>query len=1097
MKKVKRFLMTLLPSFFVVGMCLPALLNNPKQVKEDPGEDTAIYSRTLTHAQLNNPDILSADDEDDEEETVKVDKVVLHYYNEAGGCDGRAFYLWVTGVDGAEYNFENASDIMELSADNTMMTITVDFSDERFEAFAHKSSIYFIIKFKKISDTNLNWGGQSDDVQLRYADFPTAVNMDGEKSVCEMWTMPAAGGGIALLDSEAKTKVHGVKLAKFEDWKTISCKLTADTKGVKWKLYAYDETYYKIKPKKRADSQKWYLVKEGTGTGDFDIKLPYEAHINMVYSLVSHDPDSDSDPDMKTLDKTVTVSFENLYNSAKFHTYYETGVETAFNQNGAKQLGMTYSAEGTTFKVWSPVSSNVTVLLYDKDTSAEYAPASITDEKERAAYDKYKGYHMHYTSGGVWELTIDGDLKGKYYNYQVDNTLGTNVCMDPYATSAGCNGLRGYIYDKADSNPTGWDQLPVKWDGETSKGLDLETPQDLTIYEVHMQDFTGDVSWKSTQNPATKRGTYKAFVESGTRLEGHPDVTTGYDHLNGLGVGAVQLVPVFDHDNDESGETLKYNWGYNPLNYNVVEGGYSSDPHDGLARVKEFKEMVLKMSQTEAHTRVIMDVVYNHVSSATGSCFHKLMPRYYFRYDSNGELYDGSGCHNEVASERPMMRKFIVDSLKMWATEYKIKGFRFDLMGLIDFQTMNKAREELYKIDPDIYLYGEGWTSGGYHGPSDGNWGAETWQIYNECNQYKDSVQRTYLGGFNDCFRNAVRGENSMWGQEQTYPQAGFVQTGNWKQDGDGNWYCDYDRLEKIADGMWGVNRNVNTNGDITGYYPEQTVNYVSCHDNWTVRDQLFNTMPKSADGTRPATIESILRGSLQAHALVMASNSAAFILGGEELLRTKEYAGIDPDDYAGVTKDSYTEMWGHKISHNSYNAPLELNSFKWGNKVEVIGHDANDKITNAVFNYNDAFATLIKSHKNLLKKRGENNGYYAFVGSTSAGAGVINRYWSEAGNFGNAVAFQANEAFVYTCAGNVGENDYILCECDKMAHWLPAKFEYGMSHEGNVYDNKVHFGGVANNAVLYYDRHGVNNQEGSKMKKNRLFLMSLLLIPA
>ena len=1092
MKKVKRFLMTLLPSFFVVGMCLPVLLNSNKNQIEDPGKDTAIYDRTLTHAQFNRPDIMSADDDEDEEETVKVDKVVLHYYNEAGGCDGRAFYLWVTGVDGAEYNFDNASDIMSLSSDNTMMTITIDFTDARFAAFAHKSSLFFIIKFKKISDTNLNWGGQSDDVQLRYADFPQSVNMDGDKSVCEMWTMPAAGGGIALLDSEAKTKVHGVKLAKFEDWKTISCKLTADTKGVKWKLYAYDETYFKIKPKKRADSQKWYLVKEGTGTGDFDIKLPYEAHINMVYSLVSHDPDSDVDEDMKNLDKTVTVSFENLYNSAKFHTYYETGVETALNQTGVNQLGMTYTPQGTTFKVWSPVSSNITVLIYDKDTSAEFAPIG-TSEADLKQYDKYKGYHMHYTSGGVWELTIDGDLKGKYYNYQVDNTLGTNVCMDPYATSAGCNGLRGYIYDKADSNPTGWDALPVKWDGVTN--LDLATPQDLTIYEVHIQDFTGDTSWVSSQNPATKRGTYKAFVESGTRLEGHPDITTGYDHLNGLGVGAVQLVPVFDHDNDESGETLKYNWGYNPLNYNVVEGGYSSNPHDGLARVKEFKEMVLKMSQTEAHTRVIMDVVYNHVSSATGSCFHKLMPRYYFRYDEAGELYDGSGCHNEVASDRPMMRKFIVDSLKMWATEYKIKGFRFDLMGLIDFQTLNKAREELYKIDPDIYLYGEGWTSGGYHGPSDGNWGAETWQIYNECNQFKGNPQSTYLGGFNDCFRNAVRGENSMWGQEITYPQAGFVQTGNWKQDGSGNWYCDYDRLDKISDGMWGVNRNVNTNGQITGYYPEQTVNYVSCHDNWTVRDQLFNTMPKSAEN-RPASIESILRGSLQAHALVMAGNSAAFILGGEELLRTKEYKGINPEDYAGVTKDSYTEMWGHNISHNSYNAPLSVNTFKWGNKVEVIGHDANDKITNEVFHYNEKFAELIKSHKGLLKKRGENNGYGAFVGSTSAGAGVMNRYWSEAGNFGNAVAFQANEAFVYTCAGNVGANDYIQCDCEKMNAWT-LKFEYGISPTGNVYDNAVHFGGVANNAVLYYDRHGTNNQEGNMMKKNKLFLLSLLLIPA
>jgi pullulanase len=380
--------------------------------------------------------------------------------------------------------------------------------------------------------------------------------------------MPAAGGGIAILDSEAKTKVHGIKLATFTDWKTIKCELTDDTSSVNWKLYAFDETYFKIKPKKRADAQKWYLVKSGTANQKtFNIDLKYEAHINLVYSLVSHDPASDADPDMKDLDKTVTVGLEKLYDSAKFKQYYDSY---------SGDLGVTYSKTSTTFNVWSPVSANMTVLLYDSDTSKEYG-----------GEDKYTGYHMHYKSGGLWELTIDGDLAGKYYNYQVDNTLGTNVVMDPYATSAGCCGVRGFIYDKATSNPEGWDALPLKWDGVS--GYDLATPQDLTIYEVHMQDFTGDESWISNNN--IKRGTYNAFVESGTKLTvDGVTVSTGYDHLNELGVGAVQLVPVFDHDNDEYGVfdeqgnptlQVKYNWGYNPLNYNVVEGGYSSNPHDG------------------------------------------------------------------------------------------------------------------------------------------------------------------------------------------------------------------------------------------------------------------------------------------------------------------------------------------------------------------------------------------------------------------------------------------------------------------------------------------------------------------------------------
>ena len=1029
MKRVKKVLMTLLPSFFVVGMCLPALLKDAH--KEDPGLDTAIYDTKLTHADLNRPDIMSFEGEDDdEEEVVEVDKVILHYYNEAGGCDGRAFYLWVTGVDGIEYNLDNASDIITVSEDKTMMTITVDFvNDARFSAFANKSCLYFIIKFK-MQGTNENWGGQSDDMQLRYVEFPPT------DKVCEVWTMPAAGGGIAILDSEAKTKVHGVKLAKFEDWKTIKCELTADTTTVNWKLYAFDETYFKIKPKKRADAQKWYLVKQGTNTGDFIINLKYEAHINLVYSLVSHDPSSDVDPDMAKLDKNVTVGFDKLYNSAKFTQYYDS--------YQGDDLGVTYSETSTTFKVWSPISANMNVLIYDSDTSAEFG-----------GEDSYKGYHMHYTSGGIWQLTIDGDLKGKYFNYQVDNILGTSVVMDPYATSAGCCGVRGYIYDKADSNPEGWDQLPLVWDKVS--GYDLETPQDLTIYEVHVQDLTGDESWISNKN--NKRGTYNAFVESGTKLtEDGKTVSTGYDHLNELGIGAVQLVPVFDHDNDESAvfddegnptKQVKYNWGYNPLNYNIVEGGYSSNPHDGMARVKEFKNLILQMSKTEAHTRVIMDVVYNHVSSATGSNFHKLMPRYYFRYTPEGELFDGSGCHNEVASERPMMRKFIVDSLCMWAKEYKIKGFRFDLMGLIDFKTMNEVQKALYKIDPDIYIYGEGWSLG-YNGPSDGNYGTETWQVYNECNKYKVGEESVYLGGFNDTFRNAVKGENSSWGSEITYPQPGFVQNGNWK---DSNF--DGETLEKIAQGLWGVHKD-------KGHYPEQTINYVSCHDNWTVRDQLFNTLPKR-DDNHPASLESILRASLQAHALVMASNSAAFFLGGEEFLRTKEYT-VDPSSIAGVSASSWTEMWGHKISHNSYNAPLSVNSFKWGNKIKVTCGD--DTITDAEFGYNEAFKTLIKYHKGLAKKRGANVDYNTYIGTSSTGDTVTGLYWGRpSGDIGNAVAFRANETFIYVVVGGYGAGDTISADGNVLATWNKL-FEYGY-HEIN--DGAMSFGN--SNAIVVYKR--------------------------
>ena len=1069
MKQIKKTMLAIIPSFLVFGFAGLAATRLQSKTVSNPGEDTAIYDTNLDHAKYENPDIVNGkylntragDDEEEEEATVVVNKVILHYYNEAGGNDGRAFYLWVTGVDGVEYNLENAADIMSVNADRTMMTINIDFSDPRFTAFAGKSKLFFIIKYKKISEMNLNWGGQSDDMQLVYSEFPPQEGSD----VCEVWTMPAAGGGIAILDSENKTRVHGISLAEFSDWKTIKCKLTSDTTSVNWQLYAFDETYYKIKPKKREDYKKWYLVKEGTGSGnsngEFNIELKYEAHINVVYSLVSHDPSTDSDPDMAALSKTVTVRFDKLYDSDKFHTYYE-------NANLNKDLGITYSAGSTTFRVWSPVSANVTVLLYDSDTAAEFG-----------GEDKYKGYHMHYTSGGIWELTIEDDLKGKYYNYQVDNTLGTNVTMDPYATSAGTNGVRGLIYNKGETNPEGWDALPLKWDGVS--GYDIASPQDLSIYEVHVQDFTGDSSWVSKKG--NKNGTYNAFVESGTSLTGHPDISTGYDHIKDLGIEAVQLLPVFDHDNDESADTLKYNWGYNPLNYNVVEGGYSSNSHDGLARVREFKNLVLELSKTRAnhaddvHTRVIMDVVYNHVSSATGSNFHKLMPRYYFRYAAKdyyytdehgqqiryqmeGELWDGSGCHNEVASERPMMRKFIVDSLCMWATEYKIKGFRFDLMGLLDFKTMIAAKEALHAIDPDIYLYGEGWTSGGYHGEGSDQWkeanpgaadphnfGAMSWQVYNECNNFiTDGV---YLGGFNDAIRNAIRGENNVDG----YPGKGYIQTGN------SNSYA-----WTIAAGLWGVNTGVKTGDLLSGYYPEQTINYASCHDNWTVRDQLYNTI---TDGGRP-TGGQLAHGVLQAHGLIFSGNSAAFMLGGEELLRTKE---LQVSDLDAVTADSYQNLHGHYISHNSYNAPASVNTFKWGNKYEIAFDDQVIKNEQEDgFRIVSCFSTLIRMHKQLAKKRGTHSGYNNFVGSTSGGKSVGNITWGggEWGAFdSSSAAMQVNETFIYLCTG--GQNEAVWGDSRINTTWTHM-WDYG-GYTMNTTTNKIEFWNK--NTIVVFNSNG------------------------
>lgn len=987
--------------------------SNP--VNPEVGDDPITYS-TGSVADLTRPHFADASEE--EEETLPVDIVKIHYVNDDGACKGRAFYVWVNGVDGQEYsdasNDGKDQDIVEYSADGTSMCITInikkDAPDTRFKEFVGRREVMYIVKYKMISPSNLNWGGQSDDVECNFEVFEP-VN-----GVVEVWSTPAAGGGMAQFKTEAETKVDGIKLAQFSDWKTIHCVTTSECKNVSWKLYAYDENYYKVKLKKRGDIQKNYLVASGSAElkGDykeFDIDFNYTAKINVVYSIVSKEKSSTS-----KLEKTVFVSPEKLYETPKFDTYY------TYSGN---DLGCSWNEEFTTFKVWSPIAANMSVLLYDTDTTATYG-----------GNDKsIGGWHMSYAEGGIWTLTIMGNLENLYYNYQVDTYNGSTTTMDPYATTAGRSGLRAMIYDKSKTNPDGWNDLPLVWDGV--EGYDIKTPQELSIYEVHVKDFTGDSSWVSKKG--NKNGTYKAFVESGTRLAIDDSITTGFDHLDELGVKAVQLLPVFDADNDESEKgCLKYNWGYNPQNYNCVEGSYSSDPSDGRVRVKEFKELVLGMSKTKVHTRVIMDVVYNHVSSASSHAFNKLMPRYFFRYDEKGELYDGSGCHNEVKSEATMCRKYIIDSVCMWAKEYKIKGFRFDLMGLLDYQTMNLLREKLYQIDPDIYVYGEGWTSGGYHGSTLNNGTASTYEVYKYCNNFNpitgdEDKEACFLGAFNDTGRNAVKGANNQWGATEVYPQCGFLQ-----EDGDPS-----DRANCIADMVWGIHRGKSN-------YAKQTINYVSCHDNWTVRDQLYQTLGHDGHGAEPSLI---IHGSIAAHTLVMASNSAAFMLGGEELFRTKEVPQgyVDSKDVLPAT---FTKLYGHNISHNSYNSPLDVNSFKWGNKFKIEYDGAT--ALNSEYHYNEAFASAVQLHDKIyaentrINHSAPTNKYKAWPnGVTSTGEPYINLFWN--GGEGNAwtIGIQYDELFIFV-SGKSGGNISAGTAESPIASDLNHVFHYGYQKDNS-----------------------------------------------
>ena len=1017
MKHIKNTLVFLLSSLLLVG-CAKEMSKEIISNLEDK-EDGISYATNITK-DYRIPD-LKADGEDDEDEQIgDVDKIILHYVNDDNNCATRAFYIWVNGVDGTEYSLKEDSDIVQYAADGSMMTITMDLkNDARFAelAEAKASSIMYIIKFQMISASNLNWGGQSEDVELKYSDFPP-VN-----GVVEVWCTPAAGGGIAQFATEEETKVDGVKLANFTDYKTISCSLTPTAGTVEWELYAFDETYYKVKSKNRAAIKKNYLIKTGTTSSkSFTIPLKYNAHMNVVYSIVSKDVDS-----ITGLTKTVFVSFEQLYYTTRFEQKYT--YKPAVND-----LGFTYTEDYTIFKVWSPVAANITLLVYDSDTSAAYNGS-----------DKYKGYHMLYQPNGVWALKLLGNLEGKYYNYQVDTWAGNSVSMDPYATGAGACGLRGLIYDKNSALVT-----PEGWADVDNNISNISTPQELSIYEVHIQDFTGDSSWVSNHNNA--RGTYNAFVEEGTTVTANDingtsrTVSTGFDHLKELGVKAVQLMPVFDSDNDEV-KNKKYNWGYNPQNYNCVEGVYSSDPHNGYARIKEFKNLVARCAENDM--RVIMDVVYNHVSSVSSSPFNKLMPRYFFRYAQEGEedvtkgwigvgeLYDGSGCHNEFKSEATMARKYIVDSVSMWAKEYKIKGFRFDLMGLLDVETMRAIKRAVYKIDSEIYLYGEGWTSGGFHGKWDQEnhiWSQGAFccnglgnQVYsalfngnhNNHETYPidiDDTNSCYLGGFNDLGRNATKGGNDMgWGSETHLPGYGWISQGS-----DSASANNRVSIEKM---IWGGHANIN---DTIGLNPKQTVNYASCHDNWTLRDQLYQCL---GDGTKPGNGYDIMHASETVHALIFTSNAAAFMLGGEEILRTKDVDLANPALVADNTipRDSYENMYGHLTSHNSYNSPIEVNSFKWTNKI-VATFDEGKSNGESINSYKvdtygegltNKFARMIELHNTMPKYDMEK--VHARQVVTSKGIYVDNLSWSGVtgeGSFG----IQFDEYFIYASGRSFGK---------------------------------------------------------------------------
>lgn len=517
-------------------------------------------------------------------------------------------------------------------------------------------------------------------------------------------------------------------------------------------------------------------------------------------------------------------------------------------------LGLVYSTRAAAFRIWSPVASAAQLLLY----------------KEGQGGEPFKTVELSKSTGGTWTAKLDGDWKGTFYTFRVRvNDSWRNEVPDPYAKAVGINGKRAMVVDLDATNPEGWEK-------DRSPAFSKKNAAtDAVIYELHVRDASIDA-----HSGIQHKGKFLGLAEEHTKGAG--GLSTGLSHIKELGVTHVHLLPFYDYNSvDESKpEKAQYNWGYDPLNYNVPEGSYSTDPYDGAVRIKELKQMVAAFHKNGL--RVVMDVVYNHVADAGTSNFEQLVPGYYFRHKKDGSFSDATACGNETASEMPMMRKFMLESVLHWVKEYHIDGFRFDLMGVHDIETMNLIAAALRKIKPDILLYGEGWTAGASPLPD------SLRALKMNAHQLK------HIAVFSDDVRDGIKGSvfdikdrgfvSGKAGMEESV-KFGIVAAGKHPQV----------KMSKVnyskkpyAAGPWNV------------------VTYCECHDNNTLWDKLLLSCPE-------VSRRELIGMHKQALTIVLTSQGIPFLHAGTEFLRHKNEV------------------------ENSYNAGDSINAIDWAMKQENI----------------------------------------------------------------------------------------------------------------------------------------------------------------
>ena len=615
--------------------------------------------------------------------------------------------------------------------------------------------------------------------------------------------------------------------------------------GVEGYTKEYDDdvvTGIKIRSAVYDDEERTVMVTM-TGAIEGDVEGVFSVSGKEGEAAVSGVKELSAGTYLVTLEQELDVakSYKISYKGTDYDIYLPSVYSTAAFEDaytyGGDDLGAVWSEEGTAFRVWAPTAESVMLNLY------ESGDASKDDSIERL--------EMTADVNGTWTVQKDGDIKGVYYTYSVTIDGVEREACDPYARTTGVNGARAMVIDLDGTDPEGWAD-----DANPHAG---KTINDAVIYELHVRDLSA-----GADSGIENAGKFLGLAETGTTTAS--GIPTGLDHMKDLGVTHVHLLPIYDFGSvDETGASgSPYNWGYDPVNYNVPEGSYATDPYQGDVRVKELKQAVKGLHDNGIS--VVMDVVYNHVYSAADFCFNKIVPDYFSRTDKNGAYSNGSGCGNDTASERSMVKKYIVDSVSYWADEYHIDGFRFDLVGLLDTETINAIIEEVHKDHPDVIFYGEGWTmstaltKGGY-------------TLATQVN----SEQTPEFAYFNDTIRDGLKGS--------VFDAADLG----------------------YASGRTGIENAITRcflGADTWCSSPSQTVNYASCHDNLTLFDHLQTSRPEADEAA-------LIKMNNLAAAVYITAEGVPFMQAGEEMLRTK-------------VKDDGT------FDSNSYSSGDLINALKW-----------------------------------------------------------------------------------------------------------------------------------------------------------------------